>query len=74
MEEDVTLDQLRHEAVQRAAGGGHELEDLGAPVLLLDGALERLDLSTDTPDAADQLLFILGGVRHRLPPFYYTHV
>src|SRR3569832_1740285 len=61
---DVVFQQLGGEAVDGAAHRGHQHQHVGAAELGFQRALDRLDLSLDAPDPADQLRFVLDGVRH----------
>jgi hypothetical protein len=59
---DVTFEDLDDQAAHRPAGGGDQLEQIGAILLFVQGALDGLDLSSDAPDSPDELFFAGQGV------------
>jgi hypothetical protein len=48
---DVVLEDLGHDAVDAAADGGEKHEDVGAVLVLGEGALDGVHLATDAFDA-----------------------
>jgi hypothetical protein len=48
------MNHLAHDPIQRASGSGDELEYVGTAVPPLNGALHRVDLAADSPDAIEQ--------------------
>ena len=50
---DVILDQFVGQAVHRPADRGDQLQDIGAADLVLQPALDRLDLAAQAADAGD---------------------
>jgi hypothetical protein len=64
MTPDVILDHLRHQAVHGTPNGGNDLQNLSAADFSFKCAFDRLDLSLDAPDPADQLGLVFDGVRH----------
>src|ERR1035441_1291632 len=61
---DVFLDDLGEQAVHRAATGRDQVHDFGAPCFTLQGALDSVDLTTDTADPVQQLLLFVDRVGH----------
>src|ERR1700745_65899 len=61
----VLFDHLGHEPVCGAAESGNLLHDFGAALLRLKGALECLDLPTDTPHSRQKVGLIPDGMTHR---------
>jgi hypothetical protein len=59
---DFALDDFRHETVDRAATGGHLLQNCSAVPVLLDGVLDALQLSLNAVDARNQLFFSAGNM------------
>src|SRR4029450_1923650 len=64
VEADVILHDLGHEAVDRAADGRDELQRLRTARLVLQGPLEGVDLSPDTPHAADEFGLLADRMSH----------
>lgn len=60
----VSFQDLDHEAVDRAPDRGDLLEDGGTFRFLLEGPLQARGLSLDAPQAGQQRLFGLDGMRH----------
>jgi len=58
----VTLDQLCHQPVQRAATGGDKLEDVFALAVSFKRSFDGLNLPLDAPCAGDHLGSTFGGV------------
>src|ERR1700687_2248200 len=59
---DVILDDLRHQAVHRAARGDDEMKDFGASFFFVDRAFERFDLAAHAADSVQELGFLFDGV------------
>jgi hypothetical protein len=66
---DMILHHLAHKAVDGAANGRDELQDVGAPDLLIERALDRLDLAPDTPNTLQQLVLLTYRMTHRFTRF-----
>jgi hypothetical protein len=64
MTPDVVLDHLSHQAVHRTPNGGDDLQNVSAADFGFKRALDRLDLSPNTPNASQQLGLFPNGVRH----------
>lgn len=58
----MVLDHFRHQAADRTADAGDQMHDAVTPRVFLKGPLHRLDLTFDTPDARQELLFVSGRV------------
>ena len=56
---DVILDHLGDKSVQGATARSGLSEHVGALLVRIDGALDRLDLPTQTPQAKQQLFLFL---------------
>jgi hypothetical protein len=54
---DVVLHQFAHEAVDGAARGGKALQDVGATLVLIQGATDGFELSHDFLGAREQIQF-----------------
>ncbi|HMD27131.1 MAG TPA: hypothetical protein VKH13_01065, partial [Steroidobacteraceae bacterium] len=61
---DVVFYDLRNEAVQCAPACGCLLQDLSALIVGLNGAFDRLDLTTQSFDSIQQLCLFSGDVAH----------
>ena len=77
MEPDVALNQLSHQAVQRPAAGGHELQDVF--VLGLTFTFERpfdgFYLALNSADSRQLLSLVLCRVRQFISPaIVYTPI
>src|SRR5579871_6661326 len=70
----VLFDHLGHEPVCGAAESGNLLHDFGAALLGLEGTLERLDLSADTPHARHQAGLVSDGMTHRSTLILYWSI
>src|SRR5579862_40915 len=77
--EDVILDNLGHETVDRAARGGQEPHHLAASLVRFERAFERVDLAAQAADPVQELLLAFDDVCHCSPRKYpngyiaYTH-
>src|SRR5579871_336204 len=70
----VLFDHLGHEPVCGTAESGNLLHDFGAALLRLKGALECLDLPTDTPHSHQQAGLIPDGMTHRSARILYRSI
>src|SRR5262249_42602904 len=61
---NVVLDDLGDEPVEGASTGRRLLQHGGAARLLLERALDRIDLAADAPDAVAQLLLLALRIGH----------
>jgi hypothetical protein len=59
---DFALDDLRHQAVHRAATGGYLLKNGGAILICRDGILDALKLALNAIDAGYQFLLVVSDV------------
>ena len=64
----VTLNQFRHQSIQRATARGYELQDLFAFTLSIQCPFNRFDLALDAPDARQHLHFVFCRMRHSCSP------
>ncbi len=60
----MLFEHLGQQPIHGATATGDLLHDIGAVRLRLQGALNRLDLAFDTPDAVQELCFSFEGVSH----------
>ena len=67
MKPHVPLDQFRHQAIECAAAGRHELQDIFAFRISFKSAFHRLNLTLDATRARQQFFLILRGVRQDCP-------
>jgi hypothetical protein len=58
VETNVILDNLRHEAIDRAAHGGDEMQHVAAADFFLKRAFHGLDLTANTADTLRQFRFL----------------
>jgi hypothetical protein len=58
----VSFDELGHEAIERAAAGGDELEDVLALTFAFEGAFDGFNLTFNAPDAGQGSFLVFGGV------------
>jgi hypothetical protein len=61
---DVVLEHDSQQAVHRAAATGDLLQYVDAPTLVFERSLDRSDLTLDTADSVEQLLFLANGMTH----------
>jgi hypothetical protein len=61
---NVILDHFCNEAIQRTAAGSGLLQNIGAFLARHNGALDRLDLPTQSLDAIEQFRLFLFNVPH----------
>src|SRR5262245_364292 len=66
MHADVIFDHLRHQAVDRAANTGDQLEDIGTADFLIERAFHRFELASDASHAVEELNLLTGGMGHKL--------
>src|SRR3954465_12469485 len=64
---DVVFNHLGHQAGNGAADSGDHVHDPLAPFLILERALDGLDLAADAAHPPEQLFFFTDGVAH--PPY-----
>src|SRR4029077_7582890 len=64
VEADMILDHFGHQAVHGAARGDDQMQHRGAALLVLERALDRLDLAAHAADPVEQLDLLDFGVRH----------
>jgi hypothetical protein len=64
MKMDVVLDHFGHQARHGAARGDNQVQDTGAALLILDGALDGFDLTADTADPVQELYLLAFDVGH----------
>ena len=62
--DEVILDHLRHKPSHSAACARDQVHDLIAPSLIVERALNSLDLAPDAAHARQQLLLLTNGVCH----------
>jgi hypothetical protein len=62
MRANVVFHHLRHEPIHGAAGGGNELQHLGALDLSLQSTLDRFDLAAQAAYAIEELALLSDGV------------
>jgi hypothetical protein len=62
MKAQVSFDELGHEAIEGAAAGGDELEDVLALAFAFEGAFDRFDLTLNAADAGQGSFLVFGGV------------
>ncbi|HEY6419050.1 MAG TPA: hypothetical protein VIX59_08610 [Candidatus Binataceae bacterium] len=55
---DVILDDLRHQAIHRAACRDDEVKDIGATLFFFDRSFERFDLATNASHPVQELGFL----------------
>src|SRR4029077_94004 len=65
---DMVLDHLRDEAVERAATRGDLLQNRGTVGLHLHRTFNRFELSPNTSNPGQKLLFLCLGMRHGVNP------
>src|SRR5512146_908222 len=61
---DVALHHLRHQTAHGAPSRGDQQHNVRAVLLVFETALYGLDLSNDSLDASQQLLFVPNGMCH----------
>lgn len=61
---DVLFDQLGHQAVDGTAHRRNEIENVPAGLLIVQGALDRLHLTRQTPHASEQLRLVSRQMSH----------
>ena len=61
---NVIFEKLGRQSIHGTSHRCDEHQHVGATDLGFQRALDRLDLPLDAPDAADELGFVLDGVRH----------
>jgi len=64
----MSLQQFIQQAVERPPGGRYEVQDLVAIGFRFQGALNGLHLARETLDTFNQFIFVIGQMRHRIPP------
>lgn len=64
VESDVALDELGHQAIDRAATGRERLKDASAFMLVVERALDGFHLTADPPDPVQELGLVPYRVRH----------
>ena len=63
---DMPLDHLAHQAVDGTAYGSDLLQYLVALLLVIEGALQSIQLATQPSDAIEQGAFLFLGMTHDL--------
>ena len=61
---DVTFKHLRHETVERSSASDERMKNVGAVYVLDECFLDRVQLTSDTADAVEELVPVFFQVRH----------